>query len=304
MSMKVKLIDIGDRVVMDMDRDARAWGQKGVPNGTEGTVIGKARHRRYAARFGLDTFRYKTPGIYEMDSGLIVKWDDGSISGHNYDATLLDKNEYEDRLANRWTIPVWDNGRDMYEVEAELLNEKYVGPLPETEYWEGDLIRADFGGRSRLFRVESIDHQYFDKDSMRRDDGSMMPIYNVRFSNSDGSDAQAGSTYIHQDDPIQLIRRGNLWKMYHNLPLVFNDLTEEVSFYRGLHQYQDIKNPDTGYYNWTLEEALQAIKNGVGDGISGVLFSSSTTYQVYKMNNLILGDKLRRETLVRFNIIS
>jgi hypothetical protein len=48
------LVHIGDRVVMNMNSEARSCGRKGVPDGTVGTVVGVYRYKQYRSRFGLD----------------------------------------------------------------------------------------------------------------------------------------------------------------------------------------------------------------------------------------------------------
>ena len=67
-----QLLYLGDRVVMNMDKEDRANGRKGVPDGTVGTVYSIYRYKRYYSRYGDG---YQEPGIYEIDGARYIRWD-------------------------------------------------------------------------------------------------------------------------------------------------------------------------------------------------------------------------------------
>lgn len=299
MSFVVRLAQVGDEVVMKMDQEARDWGRKGVPNGTKGVVIGKNRFQRYYARVGIDAYSKPKPGIYEADCTLQVRWEDGTESAESWDVELADKKLNDQRHKELWSIPVFSKTGNYdsdlaHAQEAKLLNDVYIGELPDYPCWEGDLVFAEWNGEEQHLLIERIEYNWV------KEDGDA--VYNVRFSDASGVDQMGGSSYLNQSKVLKIVKRGNLWKMHHGEPLTFSDLAEEVSFFRSLHHYKELRNPANQLFSWTAKEALEAIRNGDADGfgMSGSFLGTTSKPQPFRMTDRELGERVRSATIKGF----
>jgi hypothetical protein len=83
---------------------------------------------------------------------------------------------------------------------------------------------------------------------------------------------------------------------------VFEDLREEAAFYNSIGQSEEVRNPANGVYAWTIEEALEAVKSGLADGLSvgGGLFGASPKLFAKRFNNREFGERLRAHTIANW----
>lgn len=241
-------IRIGDRVAVLIDAETRAWCSKQyqqLPDGKEGVVIGINRYVKYVNR---NRVFIDKAGEYQGNGIAVVKWDIGgndAMSAHHIGP--VDQSVLESRKT------------DMAYREA-FDTDTYVGPLPILPYWEGDIIRtkepvlrAHNEGFNDLI-ITSID--YYQLGRFCNDGVTPMPIYDVRLAGI----ADSPMTRIRGEDITMLVERGNYWKLEHNEPLEFENIQDKLHFYDSIGETQQVRNPRTGYYVWSIDEAAEAIK--------------------------------------------
>lgn len=289
-----ELLRVGDRVVLDVDPGSdyvsnrlKSW------HGKAGTIISFNMHETYIPRyrgFGGE------PGRYKVLGHPLVRFDDGSGDVINPSLLLF---ENPDLHAIR------QQERTGFEQERGLAQVR-VSDLPDLPFWEKDVVKivCDGGWDDAEHELITINYDDFGKPTHK---GTPFPIYEVRL-------ATGGYCRFAEAD-LQLVRRGNLWKHYHRhlgeAPS-FSDLVEEAVFARELGQAHEVKNPyqgphGRGAYRWTLNQALRAVKEGVGDAFvaspSGIRVGATgetAVIRVYKFNDVDLGNRLRAETLEEF----
>ena len=282
----------GGKVVMDMTSEARSWGRRGPRNGSIGEVVGRYRGTIYRHRWGTDMF-FHVPGIYRLDTSLIVQWDDGTIShGHDHDvkATLETTKVIEQRRAEH-IEQVKQYGRQP--VIDRMLNTVRLGDLPETPFYEGDTVRFVDGYGFTDWKTMRV--TYIDYHTVRDDHFT----YTVTPFDENGLDACQGSTMV-SGDKIELVRRGNLWRSHHGHDLSFACLEEEVVFARNTGQVKEIKNPDTDTYAFTIDEANGEIERGNADLINGSTLPVSSyvsSVHLYRCHDRDLGRRCREAYL-------
>lgn len=289
MSFVDRLLVPGDRVVCKMDPEARGYGQKGPPDGTLGTFKGHTRFRQNRSRYGLDRYFYE-PGIYEADGVAIIEWDDGSSDVSGWAHEMADKDEYERRFAAYHAV------KDKPHNYGE--NIVRVGDLPETKFYELDIVRTKFPDTERTglrTRVAAVQWGW------EKHPNQVGNVYQIDWVDENGEYAGMGHTYMNDGD-LELVERGNLWKEFHGEPLVFKSLKEEIAFARGTGRYKEIRNPASNLYSWTGREAIEAVRSGIADGftMSGSFFGLSPRPSLYKFENRDLGERVRQTTIAGF----
>lgn len=305
-TMMNELIRPGDRVVMNMDPESRMYSGSGQPpNGTYGTVTHRARYDLVRERTGYDLL-HGEPGVYRQDGQVFVHWDgyEESQGSSSYDLSHADQTEYERRYQDDWVGPVLERKQvDRWVQSDRLLHCIRTGPLPETAYWEQDLvrwtdpIRTDF--KEHVFVIERVRYDL---------DGSYKGhSYTIRRVDPETrEDMHTGSWSNIREADLELVERGNVWNHYHHLPKVFRSLREEAEFASLMLQVADVPNPATQLYAWTKDELLDAISAGIIDGftVSGGLFGSDLIHSGHRFKDRDLGERVRIETLVGFGLAS
>lgn len=287
----------GDRVVIKMDPEARGW-RGGLPDGTKGTVVGKVRYRRYATRYGIDTYSFAQPGIYELDGVPRVKWDTGvTDSVSTYDIEAVDTKKFEQRVEAQYRSAV-RAGEDGKEIEHRFRNMVRLGDLPDAKFYELDRVRVscfnDTGTVKEVMYTWALNEQ----TGQCNDERGM--CYRVDLD-------RGGSTHVH-DNELELKMRGNMYNHLHGLPLEFVDIREEISWAQALTQTKEIRNPANQLYSWTKESALAAVESGLGDcitaggGLFSGLFNSGLHISVWKCNDSDLGRRVRLATMRGFGL--
>lgn len=170
------ILRAGDRVRMKMTSDSRSYGQKGVPDGTLGTVIGRSRSPEFTERrYPVNPFI--EPGVYIQDTQPIVLWDEYPAGVNPLDpeyglvnATWLEPadvffKEYQQRLEMEWPVrlPDGSNNPDFCVIKEghRLDNLERVGDLPETDFWELDIVKD---WRDNLYQIEQINYNAWGPD--------------------------------------------------------------------------------------------------------------------------------------------
>lgn len=282
-----KYLRIGDLVVMHMDKEARDWGRKDVPDGTVGIVVGFHRFEDYRGR--INNFGHE-PGVYMRNGVGMVRWFDGTISTPG-SGSLRWLHDNEKKTIERREDRVYS---EAYEYEAR------IGDLPELPFWEMDTVRIILRKRrdrqpwdhTDTVRIRSIDyHRIKDK----RNDGSPMPIYDV-------SPAEEGYGSISMEtDDLVLVERGNLWKWFNGQrdQVKFATIEEEIRFHAQLGQETQIECKQGGNYHWPLTAIYPALQAGEIDVVrfSNGFFGGSGSMSAYKMDDPDLSERVRAISL-------
>lgn len=282
-----RYLRLGDRVMMNMDEEARGWGRKGVPDGTLGTVTAANTYINYRGRiyeFG------RKPGMYRANAAFTVTWDNGEVDRPGAgDLKWLDESLNEIRRADR-------EGSEKYETEI------YLGPLPKTvNIYEHDIVRV-VGERALesfghdLVRVRRINWHHLNR---KRNDGSPMPIFDC-----ESVEGNSGTFYLDVTE-VKLHERGNVWKWYTNKrdQIVYADLIEEVNFHSALGLREQVRCPDTGNYHWPMDSVLPGAQQGLIDIITGQqsFFGGARVMAGYKFHDRNLGERSRAKLIEGFS---
>ncbi len=299
MSFNDNLVRVGDRVVVKMDPEARHW-RGGLPDGTLGYVIGRNVYHTYEGRCG-NGLHFRKPGLYSAEGTALIVWDgtNKAVPG-GYDYDFADRNLYDERVKYYRSFDLGERNNCCIARGDHFSKMTRIADLPDTQFWEDDIIRYtgdDFKKMPKLLRVHHVNWGW-DKD----DRGW---CYGVEWIDDDGAYARCGSTNLH-DNTMELVRRGNVWNEAHGEKLIFRDLAHEVQFEQLMSRYDEVRNPRTKLYSWTKEEALGAIKSGLGHGLTvgfGPLdMLSNLRISIMKLHNDEIGQRAREATMKGFGI--
>lgn len=234
---------IGDRVTMQMDDESRGWAGKGEePNGTEGVIIGFHRYISYTSRN--EVRKDKPSGKYEGNSVPIVKWDNGRTQIISPHYIAIPKEIYNER-----------RGSSSYKEAFDTP--LYLGPLPSLPFYEDDVLelKESIFNDSYLVRVRRID--YNNVDTFCTDNVTPYPIYTVSPVDHSGP-----TTSIRESDVGRIEKRGLYWMWENDKENIkFDSLKEEANFYRSIGYAEEMRNPKSGNYAWSIEEAEEALRN-------------------------------------------
>jgi hypothetical protein len=294
----------GDRVRMKLDPETRSYLPKAVPNGTLGTITGRARATGIIeSRYPVSSFR--SPGVYSIDGATLVLWDEypdgvdprdpdyarvNTISLEPADSFVK---EYKARYAELWPVklPNGEFNPDFCIITRgyELDNLMRTGDLPETAFWELDMVEHE----GKQYRINRINYNGWGPEKAH--------CYDMEEIDEHGMYARHGSRTV-EPEQLTLVSRGNVWREAHGEPLVFRSLGEEASFASGMNRTTSVRNPANGLYKWTLEEVLQAIRDDLVDGFTNgsMMFSDNKRISATRFNDRNLGERIRAETLKGF----
>lgn len=263
-------VRIGDEVLITIPPENREWGYDPCPDGTRATVLSFSEiHWGRINNCGIE------PGVHINPCWARVRSADGKEWTENTGRfTLPDAEEYQRR------IDEWRAAGDWRARKTKLRD------LPETPFWEGDVVSAAREGYGKMF-VVGIEYAWGDE-----------PTYRI----SDRMNA-GWHTYARAAE-LTLIERGNVWNYYHDLPLKFDSLTAEAEFFNMLGHTEEVRNPANDLFLWTKDEALKAIEAGLVHGFSmgGGLFGSGPHINAIRFRDEDLGRRVAAETLVGFGV--
>lgn len=292
--MDGELLKIGDEVVIAIPQmDLNMGFPAPYPNGTHTKVLGFSETLYgHTGNFG------HKPGVYTNPE--VVKIETGSKKPVMISCAFLslvdinEGNRRKEALKNQVAAGGLDRDRH------------FLRDLPEIPFWEGDIVRvyshvplisiiSEFPPEMLpdLMMIISVDYDYL---GTARDDGSKYPVYTV------SEEPQSGWSTMAREDELTLVERGNVWKYYHGEPLQFSDIQEEARFYSWIGQTDEVRNPKNNFYSWTMAEALEAIRSGLGHaiGLYPNFFGSRSSTEVIRFRNEEVGHRVAQVTLQGF----
>lgn len=279
-------LQIGDTASIQVNPENRAWGYNPAPDGTLVEIIGFGeQHVPRINNYG------QAPGVYQNKYWVDVKLPDASVVRISaLHLQSLDEKLKEQRL-QQW--------RDAGMPDNEKLRD-----LPETAFYEMDQVliarqpaSPDLDGPREIV---SIDYGWMEaKRNAKRNDGSPYPFYRVTAYATNSKGATTGAC----EHEMTLLARGPVWCWYHNEPVIFASLQEEADFHYQMGFVEEVRNPKTDLFSWTLEETLTAIKDGLADGFSvsrGLFGSNDLNHSLIKYKHEDVGKRVRAATLEGF----
>ena len=275
------LLNVDDKVVVEIGKESREWGYNPCPDGTKATVLGFSEITY--GRIGNCGLK---PGVYANRFWTRIRLE----GGHEYARRLAG---FRQRQA---------------EDPDNCRTDEFLRDLPETPFWEGDFVRVS--RRSVIsvvydnmppkqdpetFQVIGIDYDKLDAKTVV---GSKYPAYKISDKIGGGWHTSAG------EDEMELAERGPVWKYYHNEPIKFFSLAEEAAFFGLIGETKEVRNQASGLYRWTKEEILDAIKAGLVHGFSldRGFFGGAPSIRAIRFKNEELGKRVACATLEGFNI--
>jgi len=291
--MLSELIRIGDEVIQVLSQENRQIGDR--------PIYGK---RAVVTGFGkIYSGRYKgamlKPGVYVNKEDASICFADGTkASAQTFRLELVDQVEHELRSAEYRKIKATDPN---YWRRGEFKSD-----LPNTPYWELDYVKIS-GFQSPVpeknmptwhepgvFQVIKIEYEELGVVTTR---GTKYRAYYI--SDYPGAGWHSSSN----EDEMTLVRRGPIWRYYHNEILEFSSIAEVANFYDGIGQTVILLNPATGQCAWTKEEVLQGIRRGIVHGFSveGGFFGAGNLIAAKRFLNEDVGMRVAKATLEGFS---
>jgi hypothetical protein len=290
------LLNVGDQVIVNIDKESREWGYNPCPDGAKATVLGFSEITY--GRIGNCGLK---PGVYVNRSWARIRLEDG----HEYAEwtgrlELCDQDEYARRME--------EFRQRQAENSDNFSTDEFLRDLPETPFWEGDFVHVS--RRSAIsvvydnippeqepetFQVIGIDYGKLDSKTVAE---SKYPVYKI-------SDKIGGGWHTSaSEDEMELAERGPVWKYYHNEPIKFSSLAEEAAFFGLIGETMEVRNQASGLYRWTKEEVLDAIKAGLVHGFSldGGFLGGAPSIRAIRFKNEELGKRVASATLEGFNM--
>lgn len=167
-----------------------------------------------------------------------------------------------------------------------------IGDLPETPFWEGDTVSINddlYGYACGAWVVECINYDTPDK---------ICTLKTAALCST------GGDGYLHKSkssDHLQLLARGNIWKLAHGEPLDFTDINEEAKFHQSLGMSQKVRHPITDGNLWEIGDAIKAIARGEGHQTK-FKDKNSMAFVLIKYDNEEFGKRMRAHTLKQLGI--
>lgn len=277
------LLRIGDEVVMLMDKEARYWGRKGLPDGSIGRVVGFYEYYT-TVNHGDGN---KKPGIYRGNGAAFVLWEDGSVDTHGSDVAIPE-DLYELRL-----------GDTEYKKYADM--QVKVFDLPKFEYMVGNVIEVSRypGERCTIRKIEFT-------DIMNLRTGEFIPFRKWEDDNLIEVELESGgSTRVPFSGITRIVEQGNYWAWVNDRDqLRFEDLRSECAFFASLGMSTQVVNPTSGNYRWEIPQLIEAVRKGEIDLISTscALFGATPFPTAYRLDDNLsdLKERARAEILKGF----
>jgi hypothetical protein len=266
------LLKVGDPVVamIEVDADGRDVRQyqfwKQIPaNGTTGTVVSFER-RTIVVAPGSPDFDRAELGIYTYDNIPIVQFDgmDRPIVVSSGYVAMIDQVEWERRVDAHRAARLLLGYRQARKAEFAEQNLVRMSAIPKDAFLAGDVVDV-----SKVFPGYS--HGIVNRLSLECEAhfASEPPVrcfsYDVQLHSKGQS---SGSTTLSHDDLV-LVRRGLPWMHYVDGSSTFGSLEEKAEFLYSMCEADEMRNPASGMFRWSIEEARQALREGVVDYVRG-----------------------------------
>lgn len=276
MSIIGEAVEVGFKCVLAVPQENRDWGFNPGPDGKELIIAGWSR-----IDYGRTGYRAQKPGIYENRARAIVCDETGyTFTIGTFCLDPADPEEYE-KLRQAW----FAQGDDRFDPGEP------IEPLPETPFWEGDRVRTR--DTKELLTVVGIRYTSLNG---KRDDGSPWPCYTV------SENFGAGWSQYATESDLELVERGRIWNLWHDIPNEFADLQDEANFAALVGKVHEVRNPANGLYKWTKDEVLAAIKDGTAHGlrVGSSFFGGGLRDEAVRYDDEDLGRRIAAATLEGF----
>lgn len=284
---------VGDKITVRADdpwfRGSQSEGKR-YPAGSEGEIVGFAVQS--VCRF---SSRRRKPGIYVDQEWPYVRLA-GAVDVRRIRANYL-------QLADEEAVArIEQQRRDV--PERSNLHGAFIRDLPDTDVWEGDIVRPKFWLLKDMSKKVSRNSVPGLKDAFVINWMNYVPhpgdIYETldvppRFSIADRFFRESAGGFYATD--LDLLERGNLWRRDHGEPVSFRDLAEEAFFLCHLGEIDK-----TGSLSFsTKEEAVAAVRTGPWHGVryydEFTGWGSSTGYEVVRYLDQEAGKRIAEATL-------
>lgn len=271
-------MQIGDELRLSVLEENRSWGYKPAPNGTVMKVLG------FGVIYDGRAKGCRKPGVYRNRSWVKVEINGKETSIGLFHFEPVDKQKYESRLAE------YNLHRHQSEYDFRAEREKdWLGELPETKFWEGDKVLVVGGHGFHDTNIGYIQTVRYENIGDKRDDGTPMPLYDIT------PEWNASYTTWADEEHLELLERGPVWKYYHGEPIKFENLRQEADFFKRLGMYAEVRNPSDKMYSWTLTEFIEGLKKGLIHDWHGA--NESTRGNAIKFDDIELGKRVARMNL-------
>jgi hypothetical protein len=160
-----------------------------------------------------------------------------------------------------------------------------VRELPDTQFWEDDIVEVFDGRRGCV--------SFIDFDALERPVGDQ-PVYHVRMVGRQSNERFHARA-------LDLVERGDVWRFYHGEPLEFGSAADEASFHHRISHVTSVANVahDTMAFSW--DQAVEALRTGDADMIwhNWAVPSADPGYSVncYTIDDPEVGERCRLEFL-------
>ena len=238
--MDAACVEVGDEVTIDMSHAKSSQRHPAWRHGFKTTVIGfpEVAHGRFGELS-------RKPGVYRNRTLPIINSPDGQPIGIPSELlTFEDDLEYERRERNheeRLLTDTWDA------VD-------FIRDLPDTGFWEGDIVRVHNTSSMPNPKMDGYTVVYITYHNLTSEGGK--PFYSV----SDSLQTRLIWFRGVPENGMELIERGNVWKLHHNEPLMFTNNREEINFYLGACGRLKVMN---GFDIWTPKELISGLRSGL-----------------------------------------
>ncbi len=177
-----------------------------------------------------------------------------------------------------------------------------IGDLPETPFWEGDRVRLKSVPKEADPDGWIVSDIWFDA-ILATEVGF---LYRIKSLNPK----------LHcdkRDNELELIKRGNLWKMEHGGPVEFASIEEEAKFYQSLGMSVKLSHTlpqsNIGFGitgrstdEWEWKDAVTEIRRGAADEMK-LKNKKDMTFVLIKYDRMEFGNRMRAHTLAKLGFI-
>lgn len=262
------MFEVGDQVIVDQSAIKRRANEEYAEHSNPKGMVSGIIHRLLVE--GRTNGRSKIPGVYCLKRSFSVLLEDGN------ELQNLDIREVKCADA------ALENQRVQWETECENSIEilpfcQYMAPLPETVFWEDDLVRVSDKvaakhpaletSSRRTLRILKPDYLFESEKSSAQQNGSR--IYSVMFA---GDGKEHPRFDLHESD-MTLVERGPVWDFYNSGVLPHsNVIVQDVEFYDRLGRTRMVVNPAIptkksiiDRCTWPKEAVRPALESGMAD---------------------------------------
>lgn len=243
--MREELIEVGERVWVELDAD----GEYNLPQFSvirkEAIVIGFGLF--YCGRVNQSL----PPGVYRNRSKVEVCFENGRQCFVGSECIYpIDRESYVRRI---------DSLRQDRRNFEEKAADDFLCDLPDTLFWEGDLVRLKGGylgqnGFEPEREIFVVDRIYYGPIDGAQSD-KIWPVYFI------SSVYEELRKTVGEND-LELIERGRVWKFHHKDLIIFSSMEERIEFLRSIGQTQPVRNPRDNSPDWQREDLILAMESG------------------------------------------